>query len=736
MIPEITASDLIHQNLTEYAQSQVKANHPTAVDGLKPVLRRIINAIRNMDGQTKSAKLVAATMEDHPHGDQSIYQAVTRLGRTTAYNPTLLVFESDCGSYANPKPAGMRYTNGELTQFAREIFFEGIEYTAIPKEHNAVLEGFEPVYLIPSIPTALLYANYSIGYGESSYTIPHNLGDVCDLTVEFCRHQKHAPLTPFDYKKHVEKFLPDFPSFGTLTNRSELIAAYLEGDFSHRILLDGIVNVSSDTIQIKTLPFGQPFDGLAAKIEDLMRQKDSWFDQNIKSVKDFPTKKMVNGVETTDLTYGDVSVEVKRGVNIFEAWEMLRKRISFSCSYCPILNYNDGGYVVQVSQPHLLRLWYDARYNILVSSKKLKFAKLTDEIRRVEARLIVCDHTDDVVRMLRTNEEKVSVQLLQDQYGLTLFQAMYVVDTRLGVLSKDSRGVLEKRKVELETALRELRDSFAKIPDEMAEQALVIKKKYPTPRRTKIPAYIGYVKIGGGCVQIDSVDEIPQIIAAFPKDDLEIYIYDGKHHYRVTENNKLEMGYIPKVTMGDIYGISTDLEANPRSGKVITVNIAKGIACCVKGFIPGLRKEGYFYTTPRSKAIRRDGSISTIEVVEEISPRKTICTGAKTDIIYVYPEPKRDHYVFGLNTSTPNIIAIQRVSPERTKIAMNPNGQPYVVHSTERHFFLNIPTVYRLRNTTRVVEFVDIEAILDGKDHARLDINTADVKRNKHIRLL
>jgi hypothetical protein len=726
MVDQISASDLVHQNLQQFARSMVKAAHPSAVDGLKPVLRRIIDAVRDTKGQIKSLRLVALTIENHPHGDDSIYDAAARLGQTFEYNPTLLTFDSAVGTYNSPRPADKKYTKEELSAFAWDVFFEGIEYKAIPKQVNAILSGLEPIHLVPAIPTALLFANSSIGYGESSYTVSHNLADVCDLVVEFCRHQKTRPMEPFDHTRHTEKFLPDFPSICTLTNYRELLAAYKRGRFTHKIRLDGEVELTAEAIHIKALPYGVPFKGLDQKIEALMSEKGSWFDRNIQSVMDISKGNS-----------GDVCVKLKRGVNAFEAWELLRKKIMFSGSVCPIANYNDGGYVVPVSQPNLLQVWYAARYNILVSTKKLKITKLTEELRKVEARLIVCDHIDAVLGILRGSTNKaLAVERLQASYDLTLFQAEYLAEAPLHILTTSSKPDLLKRKTDLETSLRELRDSFGKIPDEMAAVAQAIKKKYPTPRRTKIPAYVGYVRIGGGCIQIDTVDEIPGIIEAFPKDALEIYIYDGPFQYRVTETGKLEMGAIPKITTGDIYGLKADLESNPRSDRVITVNFADGAACCVKGFIPGLRKEGYFYTTPRSKVIQRNGVIRTVDVASEFSLRKTICRGAATDVIYVYPEPKGDHYVIALNTTTPNVIAIQRVSPEKAKIAMNPKGTVRVVHCTSKHFFLNIPPEFLNRNTTRVVEFIDLDQVLAGNDQARLDIGTTDVKKNKHIRLL
>lgn len=168
----------------------------------------------------------------------------------------------------------------------------------------------------------------------------------------------------------------------------------------------------------------------------------------------------------------------------------------------------------------------------------------------------------------------------------------------------------------------------------------------------------------------------------------------------------------------------------------MTVNISEGTACCVVGFVPSLREDGYFYTTLTSRIIRRTGQVQTVNVTSEISVRRTICRGSFSDIIYVYPHFEEDHYVFMLNTETPNIISVQKITKETSKISMNPTGTVKLVHSVNSHFFLNLSPEFLSYNTTRVVEFLDLEKFLDGKNRAWIDIRTTAVKNNKLIRLL
>ena len=270
MSDTMSASDLIHQNLLRYSKSMIVAAFPNLVDGLKPVHRRILVALHKLPGDVSGQEVIASTMRTHPHGDGSIYNTAARLGQTFEYNPTLLSFDCSIGTYYAPNPAAPRYTKGGLSDFAKDIFFKGIDLKAIPKMMNEAQDGYEVIYLIPAVPTSLLYANNTIGYGESCYTNPLNLADVCDIVVAFCRHKKNNPLKDFDCSAHAEKFIPDFPIQGTLTNYDELLGAYKAGDFNKKVRLDGAVVLTHDSIEIKVLPYGVPFEKLTSRIEALV----------------------------------------------------------------------------------------------------------------------------------------------------------------------------------------------------------------------------------------------------------------------------------------------------------------------------------------------------------------------------------------------------------------------------------------------------------------------------------
>lgn len=725
MSNEFSASELVTSLSSQFAVGMIRAAIPNEIDGLKLVHRRILVTLRSKPGDTiyKSAQMLGALSESHPHGPDSGYQAAARLGQVWEYNPPLLDFRSESagGTYADPKPGAYRYTRFRSTEFMFDLFFKNIDYKVLPVVQGANPMEYEPAYLIPAIPTTLLYANSSIGYGYPSHTVPHNLGDVCDLVVAYAHHRKTSPHLRFDYTKHIDKFLPEFPTYGILTNHEELLAAYRRGEFNTKIHLDGLIELTQDSITVKTLPYGGVFERLESQIQELMASKENkggWFDRNIQSVLGL----------SNDYDIGDVTIRLKRGVNVFEAWEQLRKKIKFSGTYSPILNYERDNMVRTLTPPELLISWYQVRYNAVVATKKIRIMQITEDLRRVEALLVISDYVDEAIAILKTNTKDDGVRALMTRFDLTWQQASYLSSAPLHTISSTTIAENEDRRRKIEARLVELKHSFSLIPDEIAAEATAIKKKYNSPRRTRIPKYLGYVRIGSGCIQYESLEEVSQILDNFPNNPVEIHTYDGPHLYKVSDNNKLEAGSIPKITTGDIYGL--------RNSQIITVNITEGTACCVKGFIPGTRDSGYFYTTPRSKVIYKNGDVKTVDITEELSLRKTICRGASTNAIYVYPDVKQDHYLIAMNSNMPNNLVIQRIGTDTTRLNIGGGGDVMIVHSVSNHIFINLPPTHLNRVKARVAELIDIEALLEGKDRTRIDLGQKKYSAHKQLRLL
>lgn len=717
-------SDIVHINLTSYLAEVISMQFPSAIDGLKIVHKRFLWAGHKgeFNNETKSAIVIGAVLKTHNYGDTSAYLALVRLAQIWNVNPPLIKLIGNYGSYSGDEPAASRYTAMELTPFARDVFFGGIDLNVLPMKLTTDGER-EPQHFIPALPTALLYDSLTIGFGYQSHTVALNLGNVCDLVTAYGLHQSKQPHKPFDFAKHAEKFLPDFPNPGVLTNATELTAAYRKGQYDTKITLDGHVVLSHDRILLQSLPEAANFAKAAMTIESAIREKQGNFDAWILAI--YHPAKIID--------FGSLTVELKRGVNVFDVWDELKKLLKFSGTMTPIQNYTTSSdRLISLSVLSLLYVWFEHRRNVLMSSKRRRLEFLQRNLRIIEAQLIVYDHVDDVVSLIRNqNTREDAVVALRQRFDLSEFQATSLTRLEIGDLAKTARSDLESKRDKTTTEITALTESFLKIGEEIAQDAQRIKRTYPTPRRTVIPKYIGCVTIAGGVIQIESTDELPEIATRFPRGELRVTMYDGPHILHILPDGKPARRTASKYTRGEIYG----LDFSGDSGYTVTLN--DGTACCVSGVVPGHRSDGYYYTTKLAKALTRRGSVRTIDVTKDISMRKSLGRGANTDIIYLYPNTTSTHYLIILNDREPNIIHLQRVEGDANGVTMSPVGLLCISHSISgKNWYLSIPDNYLNRVSARIFHIVDAEAILGTERQMKLDLGSNRVRRNPLINMI
>ncbi len=718
---ENSASDIVEKNLTDYSAEVIKMQFPSAIDGLKKVQLRFLWAGRKgeFNEETKSQIVIGAIGKLHNYGDVSAYDAVVRMAQSwNVFPPTVRLF-GNYGSYSGGNPASARYTSMELTAFARDVFYGGIDLNVLPMLLTPDGE-FEPLYFIPMIPTAMLYDSLAIGFGYQSKTVALNMANICDLVYNYGLHQTRTPYKSFDFVKHVEKFLPDFPNPCVLTNADELIASYKQGMFDKKILLEGHVVLAHDTIIVNSLPDITIFTNAKSIIETAIRDKTSPYESWINGI--------FNNAEIVDL--GNLIIELKRGVNVFDVWDELRKLLKFSGTMTPNPNYSTAdGKIIRMSPLSLLYVWFEKRRNVIMSSKRRKLERLQRDLRIIDAQLIVYDFVDEVIEISRSqNTRSDTVQKLCARFNISEFQALALTRLEIGDLSKTSRHDLQTKRHKQADDIATLTESFSKIGEEIANDALRIKKTYSAPRHTVIQKFIGVVYTAGGSIQIESTDEINGITERFPKGDITVMMYDGGNLLHILPDGKPTRGVVSKYTRGEIYGL-------PFSGNSgYTVSIKDGAICSVVGVVPGRRSDGYYYTNKTAKALTRKGEILTIDVTKDLPLRKSIGRGNKTDIIYLYPNIKEIHYLVILNDKEPNIVHLQQVQGEAAKITISPIGSLIISHSfTGKNWYLSIPEQYLNRISARVFQIVDAAALLDGARQLRLNLANSTIKRNPNF---
>lgn len=726
-------SVIIKNNLREYAISILESMFPHCRDGLKCVHRRLIYAMYQGFGSkpTKSSRAVSEARIYHNHGDSGIYDTGVGLAVQFRTYPPLITFGGESGSYASPYAAASRYTDMSVSEVAEDLFFNGIAQNVLEKKPSFDFTGFEPISFVPAIPTALWLIGDVIGYGYAALDPPRNFTDVCHVAADYCEWiGKHGRTRPFPIHKYAEKLLPDFPIKNVLLNGQELLSAYRRGDFTPKIEMEGTATLTQDQIIIHTLPHNVPFHKLEERIQDEMVRKGSWMSQNVHSVAD------VSNVNNS----GTLQITLKRNVDVFDGWREIRKFAQFRGAFTPNPNYLTlRRKIAQMSPLALLSEWYTARLELLMSSKRHQLSDMYASLRIIEAELIVNGHSEEVIAIIKTSADPAAaIERLKERFRLTGFQASAIAKKTFVSLTSTEMRDLEQRAANLRERINTLRNSFFSVPIEMADTARKMAKKHGVPRVSWMPSYIGYVSVGKGVIQIESVDEIHDILDNFQRGTVSVHLYDGPHLFNVTEGGKLSNQVSSKYAEGDIYG----MPVSPL--KMYTVNISdEGTACCVTGIVPGTRDQGFFYTPRYAYGITRTGIVRQLDVTKDIVQRKSIGRGASTDLVHIFPagsaqgDLQTRHYVITSSDHDPNILYVQLVRGDTERIILNTVGNVNIIHThREKDWYFTLPQSHVNRCGARVFHIPDVQALLEGKASQRIDIGQTKWKKSSTFKLL
>ena len=724
---EVDGTQIIKEGLEIYGKSILSDHFPQAVDGLKVLYKRIIWMGKHFPSTGATGmQAIAAVKTLHDHSDTSIYDTIVRLSQEHRFNPKLINFFGSNGPYMRNKPASGRYISLTLSQFTHDVFFKGIDLNSIPTKQGTDLQVREPKHLIPAIPMAFLMGNITVGYGFASKAVQCNIGDICDLTVAYCNHvSKYGKHIRFPIEKHAEKLIPDFAIDGVITNHKELLSEYKKGNFTDPIYLDGHVKITKDVIMLYTLPVGKEFN-----VVDKIRQAIT--DAKSKRDKNSANMWIESNVMDAHANNDHVAIILKRnGVSVFDVWARVKKLIGFSDTFIPNPNYvNTTGYINVVSPVNILEIWYNARVDIVMSSKRRELKSLAEKIKSVEALLIIGGHTDKVIQIIREYSLTQAIVLLSKTFNLTESQSIYLTTAQLSTLSKTSKEELKLKHVALVSKFKDVQKSLILVPKEMALTAKNIKSKYNSERITKLPKYIGYASVLGGLIQFEKVDEIADILESFPRTQINIHIHSGTNMFYIGSNGKMSTNLTSKyIVGGDIYGLPFNLD------KTYTVNINEDkTGCCVKGIVPGFRNKGYFYTSANSITVERNGKIEFTKIKNVISKRKKICRGAMTDIIHVYPATENTHYLITSSDSDINVITLHRINSTTEKLHVTPAGKLYVQdHISGKDWYLSINSSCLKRVNTRVFHIVDAEELLGDNNQIRIELTSPKWKRGNSL---
>src|SRR5471032_2467645 len=277
-VQEIALREALEERYLAYALSTIMHRAlPDARDGLKPVHRRLLFAMRQLrldpsQAFKKSARVVGDVIgKYHPHGDQSVYDALVRLAQDFAQRYPLVDGQGNFGNIDGDNPAAMRYTESRMTEVAR-LLLDGIDEDAVDFRPTYDGSETEPVVLPGAFPNLLANGSQGIAVGMATSIPPHNAAELCDAALFLIDNPKARSRTLLKYVKG-----PDFPTGGVVVDRpAEIAEAYATGRGSFRVRArweKEDLGRGTYTIVITQIPWLVQKSRLVEKLAELINEK-------------------------------------------------------------------------------------------------------------------------------------------------------------------------------------------------------------------------------------------------------------------------------------------------------------------------------------------------------------------------------------------------------------------------------------------------------------------------------
>ena len=476
LVPEM------EQSYIEYAMSVIVGRAlPDVRDGLKPVHRRILYAMYE-DNLTsdkpfkKSATCVGDVLgRYHPHGDQSVYDALVRLAQDFSMRYMLVDGHGNFGSVDGDPPAAYRYTEARLSKLSDEMLRD-IEKDTVDWDPNFDETRKEPKVLPSRFPNLLVNGSSGIAVGMATNIPPHNLTEVIDAVI--CVLDDPECTLP-DLMEHIHG--PDFPTRGIIMGRSGIRAAYATGR--------GRITVRA---RHEFEEFGK--DRTRIIITEIPYQVNKRM--LIKNMADQVEDKRLEGIsdirDETDRNGMRIVIELKRDANpqvvLNRLFAQTQLQTTFAINMLALVEVNGKLQPKILSLRHILDEYIAYQEQIIIRRTRFDLKKAQERAHLLEGLLVAQDNIDEVIHIIRTSYDDARQRLCQ-RFDLDEIQAQAILDMRLKALQGLDREKLEKEYQELEERIayfNQLLSSEVMLRGVLKEELTAIRDKYGDQRYTEI----------------------------------------------------------------------------------------------------------------------------------------------------------------------------------------------------------------------------------------------------------
>jgi topoisomerase-4 subunit A len=447
-IEPVTLKDALEERYLAYALSTIMHRAlPDVRDGLKPVHRRILYAMRELGldpdgGFRKCAKIVGDTMGDyHPHGNQAIYDALARLAQDFAVRYPLVDGQGNFGNIDGDNPAADRYTEARLTDVASDLL-EGIDEDTVAFRPNYDGSKDEPAVLPAAFPNLLANGSAGIAVGMATNIPPHNADELCAALLHLIKHPNAT------IEKLVEMIPgPDFPTGGVLVEpRESILEAYKTGRGGFRLRAKWEKEETSRggyQVVITEIPYQVQKAKLVEKIAELLTEKKLPLlgdvrDESAEEVRLIiePKSRTIDPMLLMESLFRLTELEVRFGLN---------------------MNVLSAGQIPNVlSLRDVLKQWLEHRIDVLVRRSEFRLKKIEHRLEVLDGYLIAYLNIDEVIRIVRF-EDNPKAKLIE-RFKLSEVQADAILNLRLKSLSKLEEVEIKAEHDKLSKERRQLKE--------------------------------------------------------------------------------------------------------------------------------------------------------------------------------------------------------------------------------------------------------------------------------------
>ena len=422
---DIEIVDALEERYLAYALTTIMDRAlPDVKDGLKPVHRRLLYAMRQLNlspnsSFKKSARIVGEVMgRFHPHGDQAIYDTLVRLAQDFSVRWPLINGQGNFGNIDGDNAAAMRYTESKLTSIS-ELLLSGIDEECVEFRLTYDEVDKEPVVLPANFPNLLANGSSGIAVGMATSIPPHNVEEICNASLHLIKHRN----------SHFDKLIdfipgPDFPTGGEIyESRESILNIYKTGKGNIRIRAKWEIEKEKRgvwKIVVTEIPYQVNKGKLIEKIAQLIIDKKlpilddvrDEYDENIRLIL-VPRNRDVNPDQLMEALFNLSDLETRFSINLNAINNNIPK----------VHNLRD-----------LLLSWLDHRRDVLIKRSQFRLNQIKDRMELLSGYLIVYVNLDEVIKIIREEDEPKNK--LIKKYDLTENQANSILNMRLRSLRK------------------------------------------------------------------------------------------------------------------------------------------------------------------------------------------------------------------------------------------------------------------------------------------------------------